>query len=426
MGAEHRGRTLLVVSGGSEALAGIARARAMGLHVLVSDGDPLAPGLAAADDRLLASTYDIEATVAAARHYNRSRPIDGVICIASDVPLTVATVAAELGLPSVSVDAARLSGDKLAMKRRLAAHGVAIPDFACVPTAADLRAYVSLRGYPVVVKPVDSRGARGVLLLRDASVDLAWAHTTARRESPTGRVMVERFLAGPQLSTESLVVDGVAHTPGVADRNYEFLKRFAPYVIENGGALPSGIDRAARVAVCDVVQRAARALGVRHGVLKGDVVIHDGLPHVIEVAVRLSGGYLCTHEIPLSTGVDFVGQAIRIALGETPRAEDLRPTRNVGVAQRWLFPTPGRVTRVSGVEAVAARPEVALCEVRAHPGDLLPAVSSHRSRAGVVIATGATREQALVHARAGVADIAIETAPSSDSGSAAEWLTRAD
>ena len=405
-------RTLLVVSGGTEALSGIARARDMGLHVVVSDGSPTAPGLLAGDDRLLASTYDVEATVTAAQRYDREvRRIDGVISIASDVPVTVASVAAELGLPGVPVETARLSADKLALKRCLADRGVATPPFAQVATVLDLRAYVAEHGYPLVVKPVDSRGARGVLLLRDAALDLAWAYATARRESPTGRVIVERFLEGPQISTESLVVDGVSHTIGAADRNYEHLERFAPYVIENGGELPSDLSAAARGQIDDLIQRVVEALDMRRGVLKGDVVICDGIPHLIEAAVRLSGGYLCSHEIPLSTGVDFVGQAIRIALGETPAGEDLRPTQNTGVAQRWLFPTPGRVSVVTGADAVATRPGIALCDVRVRPGDLVPPVSSHNARAAVVIATAATRELAIERADAAVADIRIQTEP---------------
>jgi biotin carboxylase len=111
--------------------------------------------------------------------------------------------------------------------------------------------------------------------------------------------------------------------------------------------------------------------------------------------------------------VDFVAQAIRLALGETPSEDDMRPTRHTGVAQRWLFPAPGRVCSVVGVEDVAARPEVALCEIRVRAGDEVPAVESHRSRAGVVIATGATHEQAVEHAERAVADIVIQTEPAS-------------
>ena len=45
------------------------------------------------------------------------------------------------------------------------------------------------------------------------------------------------------------------------------------------------------------------------------MVLHEGKPYIIEIAARLSGGYFCSHEIPLNTGVDFVRQSINIALG---------------------------------------------------------------------------------------------------------------
>src|SRR6266850_6529916 len=63
-------RTLWIVSAGAEAVPGIQRARAMGLHVVVSDANPSAPGFAAADEAVLASTYDVDATIAAATKYH--------------------------------------------------------------------------------------------------------------------------------------------------------------------------------------------------------------------------------------------------------------------------------------------------------------------------------------------------------------------
>ena len=133
-------------------------------------------------------------------------------------------------------------------------------------------------------------------------VDLEWAFDVAHQHSPTGRVMLENFLPGPQVSTESLVIDGVAYTPGFADRNYEYIERFAPHIIENGGQLPSHLNAQTQGAVCDLVQEAALAMGIQNGVVKGDIVVTDGVPHIIEIAARLSGGYFCTHEIPLTTG----------------------------------------------------------------------------------------------------------------------------
>jgi biotin carboxylase len=400
-----------MVGGGSETLPGIRRAQELGLFVVVSDGDPKAPGLRIADHAVVASTYDVEATLESARRFQATRGgLRGVLCLGTDVPVTVARVAEALGLPGISPESARLATDKLAMKEKLAADGVPVPWFRPLRDARELARLLRQEGPPLVIKPVDSRGARGVLQI-GAGSDLEWAFETSRGYSPTGRVMVERFLAGPQLSTESLVLDGVAHTVGIADRNYENLARFAPYVIEDGGEMPSAIPDALRARVGELVARAAASLGVRTGVVKGDLVVSGGEPAVIELAARPSGGCFCTHLIPLSTGVDFVEQAIRVALGETPPAAALAPTRSRGAAIRFLFPEPGVVTKIRGVPELIDRPDLAFFELRVGQGDVVPPLESHVGRAGLVITTGETREEAVRSAREAAAGLTLETRP---------------
>jgi len=405
-------RSLLIISGGLEAVPGIIRAKQMGLYVVVSDQNPEAPGFALADDHIIASTYDLEATVAAAWHYQRTvRPIDGVITIAADVPLTVASVAEQLGLPGISLESARLASDKLAMKQKFAADGVPIPWFSPVDSSKHLHQIVAEQGFPLVLKPVDSRGARGVLRLVGPDIDLDWAYQLSCSFSPTGRVMVERFLPGPQVSTESIMIDGLAYTPGFSDRNYEYLDRYAPYIIENGGDLPSSLPDQIQQAVRELVQQAALSLGITQGVVKGDIVVFEGQPRVIELAARLSGGYFCTHEIPLNTGVDLVGQAIRLALGEKPEPSSLIPRFQRGVAQRYLMPEPGRVVRISGVDEVSRWPDIALCEIRVKVGDLIRPITNHPARAGVVIATAEHRQQAIDRAVEAISCLKIDTVP---------------
>lgn len=402
-------RTILIVGGGIEAVPGIRLANKMGLHVVVSDMNTNAPGFAMAHDCIIASTYDIEATIAAAQNYDYTvRPIDGVMCIATDVPLTVASVADVLSLPGISVESARLAMDKLAMKNKFFADGVAVPWFSPVKSIEHLREIVAKKGFPLVLKPVDSRGARGVLRLI-ADVDLDWAYSFSHSYSPTGRVMVEQFLTGPQVSTESIVLDGVVYTPGFSDRNYEYLERYAPHIIENGGELPSYLPEEKQQAIRDLVQQAALSLGITNGVVKGDIVVYEGKPYVIELAARLSGGYFCTHEIPLNTGINFVEQAIRIALGEKPNPSDLVPRFQHGVAQRYIFTNPGLITNIFGIDKVAQQPGIALCEIRVNVGDTIGPVSCHPARVGVVIATGNTRQEAIDRVIAAANDIEIKT-----------------
>jgi biotin carboxylase len=403
-------RGILFVSGGREAVPAILEARRMGLRVLVSDGAAGAPGLRLADVALIASTYDAGATVEAARALATRHRIDGVLAVGADVPVTVAAVADALGLPGLSLESAHLAADKLAMKDALLATGVPVPWYAAVESVEELEDVLGQVREPLILKPVDSRGARGVIRLLPG-VDPAWAYEVAAGESPTGRVMVETFIVGPQVSTESVVIQGRTHTLGFSDRNYELLDRFAPYVIENGGELPSCLPAAARVAIEDVVAQAVAALGIRHGTVKGDIVVgHEG-PMVIELAARLSGGYFCTHEIPLATGVNFVQVAIRLALGDEPDPADLAPRWSRGVAQRYLFPAPGVVLSVRGAAEAAAGEGVELCEVRVAPGDRLEPITSHVRRAGVVIAVGDTREEAVRRAITAAARVRVVTTP---------------
>jgi biotin carboxylase len=403
-------RTILIVSGGREAVPAIAEAHRLGLRVLVSDGAPDAPGLRLADAGLIASTYDPEATVEAARAYAAQNRIDGVLAVAADVPVTVAAVADALHLPGISLASARLAADKLAMKDRLRDAGVPVPWYRPVESADALRALAARESRLLIVKPVDSRGARGVARLLPG-VDPAWAFAVAAAESPTGRVMAEAFIEGPQISTESLVVGGEALTVGIADRNYAHLDRFAPFVIEDGGELPTRLARPMQDELAELVADATRALGIRHGTVKGDLVVGPEGPLVIEIAARLSGGFFCTHEIPLATGVNFVEAAIRLALGEVLRLDDWRPRWSRGVAQRYLFPPAGQVVRVEGAESVAAREGIAFLEMRVAPGDHVRPMTSHVCRAGVVIAVAETRAEAVARAEAAVRDIRITTTP---------------
>jgi biotin carboxylase len=404
------GKTLLIVSGGIEAVDAAKRAKEMGLTVIVSDRDPEAPGFAFADSCLIADVYGASETAAAAERYNRKiRKIDGVICVAADAPITVATVAAKLGIPGISIATAELACDKLAMKRRFAERGVPVPWFTEINTVQELQRIAIERGRDLVVKPVDSRGSRGVQRVAQVE-DLTKAFTLARSHSPTDRVMIEEYLAGPQVSTESLVIDGVCHTPGFSDRNYEYLETYAPFFIENGGDLPSHLPQDIQAKVRDVVGRAAAALGVTNGTVKGDIVVHNGEPYVIELAARLSGGFFCTREIPLNTGIDFIGCAIKLALGEPITPEELEPKTSTAVIQRYAFPSPGRVVSVTGADDALKISGIAEVVVTAKPGDVIPPAGDKRPSAAMVLATGATREIALAAANDALACLRINTA----------------
>jgi biotin carboxylase len=205
------------------------------------------------------------------------------------------------------------------------------------------------------------------------------------------------------------VINGKCFTPGLSDRNYEYLERYAPFFIENGGDLPSALAPEIQTKIKHLVERAAAALGIVNGTVKGDIVVHNGEPYVIEMAARLSGGFFCTREIPLSSGVDFVGAAIKMALGECPTPEELEPLRAVPVVQRYAFPDPGRVVSIDGADEARLAPGIEDVIVTARIGDIIPPAGDKRPSAAMVLATGKSHDDALANANAALAKIKILT-----------------
>ncbi|MEQ1894908.1 MAG: ATP-grasp domain-containing protein [Planctomycetota bacterium] len=377
-------RTLLVLGGSSDQLSLVRAAQRLGLATLCLDMNPSSPAFAEAEESAVVSTRDVPSILAfLEQRKQRGGTLAGVLTMASDIPDVVAAVAEHCGLAGPSRETARLATDKLAMKQRFAERGVPIPWFAEVRELDELEQARRERG-TVVLKPIDRSGSRGVFVVRPGD-DARELFTRSREFAYSGRVMVEQHLEGPQLSTESVLWDGRAMTPGFADRNYELNARFAPQVMENGGWVPSRFEGAERRAIEEATVAAARALGIERGTAKGDLVWTKDGPKVIEIAARLSGGDLCESLVPLSSGVDYVREAVRIALGEEPDWAALEPKRARPVANRYFFPEPGVLESVEGLDKARSQPWVKKLEVWYRPGDVVPPSLSHAHRFGVFV-----------------------------------------
>jgi biotin carboxylase len=231
--------TLLLLGASSDQLFVIRTAKSMGLRVLTVDMNPKSPGFDISDDYAVISTRDIPSLKAFIDEYLRKgNKIVGVTVMGSDIPQVVAALGEYLDTPTISTESARLATEKYEMKCRLKACGIPIPWFSLVNSADSLKEIAKSRGYPLVIKPVDRSGSRGVFRLTEGC-ELNHLFELSKSVSFSGKVMVEDYIPGLQISTESIMYRGRAHTPGFADRNYEKLELYKPHIIENGGWVPS-------------------------------------------------------------------------------------------------------------------------------------------------------------------------------------------
>lgn len=387
-----------MLGGSRQAEAGLARLASQGYDLVVCDRDPDAPGFAHANHRILASVYHPGECLPAVEAFHAEYPIDGVMCIACDVPHVVARIANQLKLPGNSLEAADRCVDKLAMKDALSNAGIAIPRYQAVDQARDIHSLLDTWGQ-LILKPVDSRGSKGVSRVTEAG-QIALAFKAACAASPTNRVMVEEFLSGPQISSEGLVIDGQIATPALSDRSYPHMDRYAPYIVEDGGDMPTRQPAQIIAAIDQMLAKAAQALGLITSPLKGDIVIHKGVPHVIELAARLSGGYFCTHQIPFSTGVYLVDANAKIALGSATTATNWLAIEHRPVSTRWLIPGAGTIQSFSDEASVCRASGVLAFDHWAERGKIVGAPQDASASVAMVQATGKNQDEAAARAYA--------------------------
>jgi len=396
-------KTLLILGAGKEQVAAIAAAKDKGIRTLVLDMNPKAEGRALADEFHLVSTRDRGAILDFVQSYQGK--IDGVMTIASDIPHMVAAAAEALGVRHIPRAAAEICVHKLRMKEALHAAGVNVPPFARISALDELKAFVAKVGFPVVIKPVDNSGARGVQRL-SRDMDIAQALEYSRSFAYGGEVIAEKFIGGLQISTEGLMHDRVFYCTGFADRNYTRLDDAVPFMVEDGGDIPTVLNPREKALVEAEFEKAVRALGIDWGPAKGDMIFgEDGKPYVIEIAARLSGGNFCYDKVPWSTGVDIVDILVDMAVGNVVDPSRFTPTRDLATSQRYFFPAAGTIKDIRGLASAAALPHIRKVDVWAKQGDAITAAENHPSRVGYVISCAPTRQEAVAAAQAAIARV---------------------
>jgi biotin carboxylase len=352
------------------------------VHVIAVDRDPAAPGFPLADERAVLSSEDEEAVDRLAR----ARRVDGIVAPGADWPVGIAArVAGRIGLAHpIDARTGSLATSKARQREAFAKAGVPHA------RAIDPRDTGSLP--PWVVKAPDRQGQRGLSLVR-AREELGPALARARAESRTGVVLVEELVEGPEATVNGFSVGGAFHPLTVTDRLTADPPAFG---VALAHAWPSEHDTEATV---EVARAAVEALGIRHGPSYTQVRLAPGGPVVMEVAARLGGGHdaeLCE----AATGVDLNGLALDAALGRASNSPLQGPTASAGgAAVAFMVPPVGTLAAVEGVDDAEAIEGVRWVRVYRRPGHVFGPLRTGADRAGAVLATGSTRDEALERAR---------------------------
>ena len=330
-------KKLLVIGAGFLQDFVIQKAKKMGYETLTVDADPNAVGFKSADRYAVINIVDEKACL----EYARKENIDGVLTAATDYGvLTAAYVAREMNLPGLNYEAAQLIKNKYRVRKCLFDSHIDDTEQAYeIDKDTELKDLCEKLSFPVMVKPCDGSGSRGASRV-DSPEDFPKACSAAMDSSITHRAEVETFITGTEYGAESLVAGGEVHVLGIMRK---WMTK-PPYYAELGHAIPTDLPHEVEERARQCVENAIKALGINFGSVNMDMLItKEGKIHIIDIGARMGGNMIGPCVIPYGTGIDYMANMIRNAVGDET---DFTPTSHSCVATRLLAFDDGVVKRL--------------------------------------------------------------------------------
>ena len=299
-------KKILLLGGSAQQVVAINAAKDLGYYTVLCDYLPDNPGQYVADKYYNASTTDIEAVYEIAK----SEQVDGILAYASDpAALPAAIVSERLGLPTNPARSVKILGLKYPWRGFLHDNGFACPKFHTFsPTDSieTLKEMVKDYNFPIVVKPTDSSGSKGVTML-DSWDGIERAILWADEYSRNKILLVEEFIQRGYpyvIGGDIFVWDGKIVLYGEMEC-FRDMKR-SP-LIPIGKKRPTGLDKKQEAVVHDELQRIITALDIRFGEMNIEILLDkNNNVHFLELGPRAGGNV----QAAMGETPDFVGKAV--------------------------------------------------------------------------------------------------------------------
>ena len=370
-------KSILIFGVGTLQQSIIRRAKQMNLFTVGIDPLEDASCREEVDAYEVVGGQDYEGTCAVIKKYG----INAIITSATDKPLVMmARVAERYGFPFYSVETAECSTDKFLMKQRFEAAGIPCARGRLISSPEEAKGLT----YPIIVKPRDNSGSRGVIFCKNES-ELVSAFHEAIGYSHKDSVLVEEFIEGKEYSIEGLHYDGNNQVIQYTEKKTtEF-----PYNVELGHIQPANISDDNKQRIKEIISKIGEALHFENCPSHTELKINERGIFVIETSPRLGGDYITSTLTPLSTGVNLEDELLHIALGEKINPQP-QSVQYAGV--RFFSFKEGRVIQqLPTSDRIMKWPRVVDFSFDLKPNDTVPLITSSLNRYGHIIIVAETQ-----------------------------------
>lgn len=207
-------------------------------------------------------------------------------------------------------------------------------------------------------------------------------------------------MTGPEVSVEAMTVNGETTVITITDK----VTTPPPFFVEIGHSEPSALPQDIKDHIVEITKATTKAMGLKNCPSHTEMKLTKDGPKIVETAARLGGDFITSRLVPLSTGVDMVGNSILLATGA---GVNLEKKWNKGAAICFIQGHAGTLQNIEIDETLSKTPGIEEIVFYKQPGEKIHNTESSNDRLGHVIATAPSAGEALELAREVCGRIAV-------------------
>jgi biotin carboxylase len=345
-------KKILILGAGEYQVPLITTARNRGLFTIVVSPEGNYPGFSFADKKYYFDLREKEKILRLAEKEN----IDGIATDQTDIPIkTQAYVSEKLGLSGFDYKAALLFTNKYLMREKCKEIGLDTVNYRLIKNINEAKKTIEDIGCPLVIKPVDNQGSRGVYKIRTEQEMEKYLPYILKLSSDK-TALIEQLIEGPELVLESLVINKKIKNLIIGDTYYfNYKNKFIP----KQRLFPSNFNKEIKKKVIDIDKKIIRAFGLKNGLTHSEYIMDEKNKkiYLLEIGARGGGANISSHIIPALTNLDVNNFILDNSLGINNKFI-LNKKYNTAAGYISFYLPKGIISELSGLEEIDNFPNI--------------------------------------------------------------------
>jgi biotin carboxylase len=376
-------KTVVVLPGSLWQIPIIQKSKSMGFRTLVINPYKDSPAFLFADGHLQSDIFDVEAVV----QYCKEEKADAVISEECDIAMPLlAKVGERLSLPALSIEAAYLFTDKMAMRKCCRKYGIPSPEYRLCKEVEEAENFFDELQKPAIIKPLDSNSSRGVFTIRYRDEIKEHFAESIKFSKIEKAVLIERYIDGTEFTVDGIKTPKQHFSLAISE------KRHFMHNSNVASELYFTSDNEKYDYHMLAIQNDlfVNSSPLRFGLTHAEYKYENGKFYLIEIAARGGGNLISSHIVPFLSGIDNYQYLLECSLGKITSPDfTIQGKYKERSAVLHFFDAPkggGVVERIEGKEILDSIPEIVQYRFNYIVGEPIGDAATDAERAGFYIA----------------------------------------